>query len=75
MFTITTATGKTFNSDYAVAPPNMPMGFIRIVGQDFETVERIFSDSAEFPIEQYPQFNSASDFIDEGTGIRFVLKP
>ena len=75
MITITTATGKTFESDYAVAPSNMPIGFIRIINSDYSTVKRVFSDEAEFPIVEYPRFHSASDFIDETTAIKMVLKP
>lgn len=75
MITITTATGKTFESDYAVAPSSMPIGFIRIVNSDFDTVKRVFSDSAEFPIVEYPRFTRVSSFINETTAIKLVLKP
>lgn len=75
MITITTATGKTFESDYAVAPSSMPIGFIRIINSDFDTVRRVFSDSAEFPIVEYPRFTRVSSFIDETTAIKMVLKP
>ena len=74
MITITTATGKTFDSDYAVAPPAAPLAFIRIVNSDMETVRRVFSDTSEFPIVEYPLLRSVSDFIDEYTGIKLVLK-
>lgn len=74
MITITTATGKTFESDYAVSPPTAPLAFIRIVNSDMETVKRVFSDSSEFPIVEYPLLSSVSDFIDEYTGIKLVLK-
>ena len=74
MTTITTATGKTFESDYAVPVPTMPLAFIRIVNSDMETVRRVFSDSSEFPIVEYPQLRSVLDFIDEQTGIKLVLK-
>ena len=73
MFTIKTATGKEFDSDYAVTTPALPIGFMRIVGQKLETVERIFSSPEEFPLQGYPRFHSASNFVDEGTGIKFVL--
>ena len=74
MITITTATGKTFESDYAVAPPTAPLAFIRIVNSDMDTVERVFSDASEFPIVEYPQLRSVLDFIDEQTGIKLVVK-
>lgn len=75
MITITTATGKTFESDYAVAPQTAPLAFIRIVNSDIETVKRVFSDEAEFPIVEYPRFTHVSSFIDEDTAIKLVLKP
>lgn len=75
MITITTATGKKFESDYAVAPSNMEIGFIRIVNSDFETVRRVFSDSEEFPIVGYPRFTHVSSFINETTATKLVLKP
>lgn len=74
MITITTATGKTFESDYAVAPSSAPLAFIRIVNSDIETVERVFSDENEFPLVEYPQLRFVADFIDEYTGIKLVLK-
>lgn len=74
MITITTATGKIFESDYAVSPETAPLAFIRIVNSNMETVERVFSNSSEFPIVEYPQLRSVLEFIDEYTGIKLVLK-
>lgn len=74
MITITTATGKTFESDYAVAPSTMQIGFIRIINSDLSTVKRVFSDEEEFPIVEYPRFTHVSSFIDETTAIKMVLK-
>ena len=73
MITITTATGKKFDSDYAVSPRSLPIAFIRIVNSDMGTVRRVFSDESEFPIVEYPSLVSATDFIDEQTAIKIVF--
>lgn len=73
MITITTATGKKFDSDYAVQVPTTTLAFIRIVNSNMDVVSRVFSDETEFPIVEYPQLRSALDFIDEQTGIKIIL--
>ena len=64
MITITTATGKTFESDYAVALPNMPLGYIRIVHDNLNYVKSVFRDSAELPIVEYQQYSEVISMID-----------
>ena len=75
MFTITTATGKQFDSDYAVASPYNDGAYVRIINSDMETVERVFSDPSEMPIGMYPQYRTLAGITDEFTGIKLVLKP
>ena len=47
MLDLITATGKTFKSDYFVALNDPPMLFLRVIGQDIDTIQTIFSDPAE----------------------------
>lgn len=75
MITITTATGKEFQSDYAIALPNMPVGYIRIIHDNLKYVRSVFSDSAELPLKEYPQYSQIVTMIDETTAIKLVLKP
>ena len=75
MITIKTATGKEFASDYATSLANPPVAFVRVVGSDMETVQEVFSDSAELPINLYPQFHTVDSITDENTAIKLILKP
>lgn len=75
MITITTATGKTFESDYAIALPNMPVGYIRIIHDNLKYVRSVFKDSAELPLKEYPQYSQIVTMIDETTALKLVLKP
>lgn len=74
MFTITTATGKHFNSDYATSIKNPLVGFVRIVGETFETVNNVFEDKKELPLDIFPEFNNVATIIDEGDGVKLVLE-
>ena len=75
MITITTATGKEFQSDYAIALPNMPVGYIRIIHDNLKYVRSVFSDNAELPLKEYPQYSQIVTMIDETTALKLVLKP
>ena len=75
MITITTATGKTFQSDYAVSISNPKLAFIRILGYSLEEVERIFSNPEELPIQGFEEFMKVANIFDETTAIKLVLKP
>lgn len=75
MFTIATATGKKFDSDYATSIKNPLVGFVRIIGEDMETVTNVFKNQEEMPVDVFPQFNAVADIIDEGDGIKLILKP
>lgn len=75
MITITTATGKEFQSDYAIALPNMPVGYIRIIHDNLKYVRSVFADSAELPLKEYPQYTQIAAMVDEATAIKLVLKP
>lgn len=75
MFTITTATGKEFDSTYAVASPNNDGAFVTIANSDFQTVARTFSDPAEMPIDIYPQFHTVSGVVSQVSGVQLTLKP
>ena len=75
MITITTATGKKLESDYAVSIPNPQRAFIRILGHTRKEIEEIFEDPSELPIEGFPEFHTMADVIDENTAIKIILKP
>lgn len=75
MITITTATGKEFQSDYAIALPNMPVGYIRIIHDNLKYVKSVFSDSAELPLKEYPQYSQIVTMVDETDAIKLVLRP
>ena len=75
MITITTATGKELNSDYATSLANPKVAFLRIVGETLETVRSIFYDAAELPVDKFPSFHTVAAITDENTGIKIILKP
>lgn len=75
MFTITTATGKRFDSDYATSSKNPLVGFVRIVGETFETVTEVFEDKNELPLDIYPEFKNVATIIDEDDAIKLILEP
>ena len=75
MFTITTATGKQFQCDYAVIAPQNDMAFVRVLGLTLEEAMGVFSDLSELPLDIYPQFHHVTGYLDEGDAIKIVLKP
>lgn len=75
MITVTTATGKKFQSDYAVTLRSPPRGFIRIIGEDIGTLEKVFSDEKEMPIVGYEPYKEVSDIFEEDSGVKIILKP
>lgn len=75
MITITTATGKKFDSDYAVAIQNPQTAFIRILNHSLSELVRIFSNPAELPFEEFPEFHTFAEAMDEHSAIKIILKP
>lgn len=75
MFTITTAKGKTFDSNYAVASPDNDGAYVTIINSDFPTVAKTFSDQNELPIDIYPQFHNVTAIVSQFTGVQLTLKP
>lgn len=75
MFIITTATGKQFDSNYAVSSPNNDGAFVTIVGSDFSTVARTFSDPAEMPLDLFQQYHTVAGITSQISGIQLTLKP
>lgn len=75
MFTIKTATGKEFSSVYSTSLANPPVAFLRIVKSDLQTVQEVFSDENELPLDIYPQFHTVDSITDENTAIKIILKP
>ena len=47
METIETATGKKFNVDLVCTVPSPRIAYIRILGSDMATVQKVFSDASE----------------------------
>lgn len=75
MFTITTATGKQFDSDYATTVKEPSVGFVCIVGETVKTVRRVFSNKEELPLDIFPQFKTVAAVNDLETSVELILKP
>ena len=60
MDTITTASGKSFSTDYLSAIPNPKMCFFRILNLPFVDVATVFSDQNETELIYY------QDYVLEG---------
>lgn len=75
MFTIRTATGKEFDSDYATHISSPPLAFIRIIGEQKNVIDRIFSDPNELPIEGYEEFRHLVEVRQESNSIKITLEP
>lgn len=73
MLTITTATGKTFETDYAVCNDNIGIAFVRILGHDKETIERIFENGSELPFDRFPKYKKLQCILDEQDAIKLML--
>ena len=74
MFTITTATGKQFESDFAVDSSTTGLAFVRILNQDKKTIENLFKDPAELPFDCFPEHNVLEGIFDEGADTKLMLK-
>lgn len=74
MLTITTATGKTFESDYAVTIQNPPP-VITILNHSLQELVDIFTNSSELPLEEFPEFRTFAEAMDEHSAIIIILKP
>lgn len=74
MFTLTTATGKQFDSDYAVDNSRLGIAFVRILDQDFETIKGIFKNNEELPFDCLPQYKKVEDIFNEGSAVKIMLK-
>lgn len=75
MFTIKTATGIEFDSDYAVITPQRDTAFVRVIGKDRKAVDEMFNKGAGLPLQNYPELYTLAGVIEEGTGIKLILKP
>ena len=75
MLTITTATGKTFESDYAVTIQNPQTAFIRILNHSLQELVDIFTNPSELPFEEFPEFRTFAEAMDEHSAIIIILKP
>lgn len=75
MFTIATATGKQFDSDYATTVKEPSVGFVCIVGETLENVRSVFFNKEEMPLDIFPQFKTVASIKDLETSIELVLKP
>lgn len=72
---VTTATGKQFESDYAVDNPRIGIAFVRILDQDLKTVERLLGNEDELPLDCFPQYKSVDGIFSEQTAVKIMLKP
>ena len=75
MILLTTATGKKFDSDYAVTIPNPATAFIRILNHSLQELVAIFSNPSELPLEEFPEFHTFEEATDEHSAIKIILKP
>ena len=75
MLTITTATGKTFESDYAVTFQNPQTAFIRILNHSLQELVDIFTNPSELPLEEFPEFHTFAGAKDENTAVKIIIKP
>ena len=75
MFKIKTATGKEFNSSFAVESPMKDGAYIKIVGDNHVKIKQIFSNPAELPIAGYPLYHTIIEMVDMDNGVKLVLKP
>jgi hypothetical protein len=73
MFTITTATGKQFDSDYAVDNASIGLAFVRIIGKDKKEVEQIFKNPEELPLDCFPQYGKLDGVFNENDGAKLML--
>lgn len=76
MITLKTATGKEFESDYAVTVPNVPLLYMTIVNTPFEQVVATLLQKEELPFEGYEGYRTISGFdkIDDNR-TKVILKP
>ena len=74
MFTITTATGKKFDSDYAVENTNFDLAFVSILGKSRDEVEAVFKNAEELPLDCFPEYKTLGGFLDAGTATKLLLK-
>ena len=72
MFTIKTATGKTFESDFASAAGEYAI--INIINSDMMTVMGVFSNPEELPIVGFEDYMTIANVVNESTGVKLVLK-
>ena len=74
MFTITTATGKQFDCDCALAPKTSEFGFVHLLNTNLPTVERIFQNKAELPFDMCPDFTEVVGIDEVNGGIELMIK-
>ena len=74
MFTIATATGKTFESDYAVDNSRLGIAFVRILNQEVATIKGILKNTEELPFDCLPQYKKVEDIFDDGSAVKIMLK-
>lgn len=73
MDTLTTATGKTYETDYAVCNDSIGIAFIRILGHDKKTIERIFENNNELPFDRFPKYKILQCVLDEQDAVKLML--
>ena len=73
MSTITSATGKAFETDYAVCNDSIGIAFVRILGYDKKTIEGIFEGGSELPFDCFPKYKKLQCILDEQDAIKLML--
>lgn len=75
MFTLTTATGKKFDSDYAATIATPPRLSVSILHSDFTEVAMTFLNPAELPLEGYEGYRTVQGLDQNDRYIMVTLMP
>ena len=77
--TIKTATGKVFETDMVATIPEPAFAYIRILGSDKETIQKVFGSQAETAVLKYGNilingFTKLGYIIPEGNALKVRLE-
>lgn len=75
MFTITTATGKKFESDHATTTVDPPRLFLTVLNKPMSEVAQIFFDPAELPLKGYKKYKQLNAISEGDRSVNVILKP
>ena len=78
MDTIKTASGKTFNTDFVVAPPSSPQACLRVYGVSLVEAATVFGNREEtiqmwYGNQYLAMYTKLEALIPEGDAIKVIL--